>query len=205
MKKIFITIASFFLIGCAQNSSKKDQTKISTINRDSTILYIQKENQEIKINYNEIEEFIHPYGLYEFNAPKGLFKKCTKDEFKCELFDAKIKFTFIIEYFSDGNGIFNKKDLINKYKSEIKTTYSLDKRDWFVLSGNDSKNNIIYLKGFYEEHKSMCGREQGEPLWLWSKAGILEIQYPKIYKKEFDNLIPIIIKSYKCDFSAASF
>ena len=201
MKKIFITIASLFLIGCAPNSSKEDQTKTPTINRDSIISYIQKENKGIKINYNEIEEFVGPYSLYKFNAPKGLFKKAEKDEFKCELFDAKIKFKFIKKYRFDENGIFNKQDLINKYKSEIKTTYLLDKKDWFVLSGNDSKNNIIYLKGFYEELISMQGREHGEPSWLWSKAGILEIQYPKKYKKEFDDLIPIIIKSYKWDWA----
>ena len=48
----------------------------------------------------------------------------------------------------------------------------------------------------------MQGRDEGEPSWLWSKSGVLEIQYNPKYKKEFDELIPFIMKSFKCDFSA---
>ena len=47
----------------------------------------------------------------------------------------------------------------------------------------------------------MQGRDEGEPSWLWSKSGVLEIQYTEKNKEEFDKLIPLIIKSFKCDFS----
>jgi len=45
----------------------------------------------------------------------------------------------------------------------------------------------------------MQGRDEGEPMWLWSKYGLLEIEYDKNFRKELDIIIPIINKSFKCD------
>ena len=40
-----------------------------------------------------------------------------------------------------------------------------------------------------------------KPWHQWSKVGVIEIYYPEDSKEEFDKLIPLIIKSFKCDFS----
>jgi len=175
MKEKITTIAFLILIGCNQNNSnKKENIEFPDSTNTSKEVVIKNDNE--KINYNIIEEFIGQDGLYKF---KALIRTDRFDE----------------------QGIFSKKDLISKYKRKIKTSYFFDKNDWFVLSGNDSESNIIYLKGFYEELESMQGRDEGEPSWLWSKSGVLEIQYTEKNKEEFDKLIPLIIKSFKCDFS----
>lgn len=200
MKEKIITIAFLILIGCNQNNpNKKENIEFKDSTNTSKELVIKNNNE--KINYNIIEEFIGQDGLYKFKAPKGLFKRTSGNEFTSELLQVNIRFTLIQTDWFDEQGIFSKKDLISKYKRKIKTSYFFDKNDWFVLSGNDAESNIIYLKGFYGEFRSMQGRDEGEPSWLWSKSGILEILYTEKNKEEFDKLIPLIIKSFKCDFS----
>lgn len=199
MKYIFNIIIILTLYGCTQNNVNK-QSNIDV--PDSKKASNQKliENSQQNINYDIIEEFIGKEGLYSFKAPKGLFKK-SGDVFISEQLQAKIIFTSNYTDRFDEKGFFSKKDLIKKYKNRIKSTYFLDKNDWFVLSGINKENSIVYLKGFYDELSSMQGRDMGEPSWLWSKSGVLEIQYTYENKEEFDHIIPIIMKSFKCDFS----
>lgn len=193
-------ITCLLFCSCAQNTTQKDNDLTQNPITDSTT--IQKEQHaEININFSNIEEFTGEDGLYKFNAPKGLFVKGPNNEFISEVLNAKIIFSSDMTNQFDETGIFSKKDLINQCKSKISCTYSVDKNDWFVLSGFDKKNNMVYLKGFYDELVSMEGREEGEPSWLWSKSAILEIQYSEKFRKEFDKLIPIIMNSFKCDFS----
>lgn len=196
MKYLFVAVLFFYSYGCNQVNTE------NPVAADSNAPSETIEPQKLP-NYNaeETESFAGEDGLYRFNAPKGLFKKMPNDEFFCDELNAKIKFTFKDTYPYDEEGFFSKNDLINKYKRKINTTYLLDKENWFVLSGTNSFNRIVYLKGFYEELLSMGGRDEGSPSWMWSKAGVLEIQYDEKYKSEFDQLIPIITKSFKCDFS----
>lgn len=162
------------------------------------------QSNQIQINYNETEEFTGRDNIYKFKAPKGLFTRVDNDVFMSQLLKATIKFTaFRFDQFDqfDQQGKYSKSSFINKYKNTINTSYELDKNDWFILSGLNTNNEIVYMKGFYEELESMQGRNYGEPTWLWSKVGVIEIYYPEDSKEEFDKLIPLIIKSFKCDFS----
>ena len=200
MKDIVTISIILTLIGCkANNSNEKENIALTQSAIKSKEIAI--ENDYDKINYNNLEEFVSEDGLYKFKAPEGLFKRSSEDEFTSEILQAKIRFTKFQTYQFDEKGIFSKNDLIRKFKKKIKTSYFLDKNDWFILSGTDKKSNIIYLKGYYEELVSMQGRDEGAPSWVWSKSGILEINYTEKNKKEFDNLIPIIFNSFKCDFS----
>ena len=132
--------------------------------------------------------------------PRGLFSKVSETEFISNDLKATIKLNFNFTQSFDEGGIYSKTDLIIRYKSKYHPTYVADKSNWFALSGLTSNRNIAYVKGFYEDFSSMQGRDEGEPAWLWSKSGVIEIQYPTQYKLEFDILIPIITKSFKCDF-----
>lgn len=60
----------------------------------------------------------------------------------------------------------------------------------------------MYYKGFYEELYSSQGRDTGEPSWVWSRSGVIEIRYPEKYKKELDPIVSNINKSFKFDVSA---
>jgi len=154
----------------------------------------------LNINYSNLEKVVGEDNLYQFDVPRGLFSKVSETEFVSNDLQATIKLNFNFTQSFDEAGIYSKTDLINRYKSQYQTTYVADKSNWFALSGLTANRNIAYVKGFYEEFYSMQGRDEGEPAWLWSKSGVIEIQYPKQYKLEFDILIPIITKSFKCDF-----
>lgn len=199
MKRIIKLFVFLTFISCNQNNKYKDANNEITDSKKALNKKII-ESFSKKINYDINEEFIGQGGIYSFKAPKGLFIK-NGDTFLSEQLQAKIKFTSYYTNRFDESGFFSKNDLIKKYKGAIRSTYFFDKNDWFVLSGYDEENKIVYVKGFYQELVSMQGRDFGEPSWLWSKSGILEIQYTERYKKEFDRLIPIITKSFKCDFS----
>jgi hypothetical protein len=199
MKKISIFII-LFLIGC---SDKKDNNVIYNETKHSVkpSEEVTKEDIIKDIDYDLKDEFIGSNGLYKFEVPKGLFDKISENEFRSDFLQANIRFTSYQTYRFDDTGIFSKNDLIKIYKNRFNTTYFVDKNDWFVLSGTDNYNNIIYIKGIYEELVSMQGRDEGEPSWIWSKSGVLEIEYTEDNKAEFDKLIPFIMKSFKCDFS----
>jgi len=196
MKKIIglITLTTFISFnGKGQNNDfKKD-----TLNNPITALKIS----------NELDTFSDNDSLFSFKVPKGLFKQVSNNIFECESLNARIEFISNSTYWSDENvlngtaKLYEKLDVIKKYKKNISNLYLVDKANWFVISGQNSNNKIIYTKGFFQKLKSMQGRDQGEMTWLWSKYGLLKIEYNKAFKKEFDLIIPIINKSFICDFS----
>jgi hypothetical protein len=145
------------------------------------------------------ELFKGKYNLYEFKAPKGLFKRVGKDTYYCSLYKAYIKFHLNITYRMDETGFYKKSDLIKYYKNGVQTTLLTDKADWFVLSGYTKNRDIVYFKGFYEELRSMQGREKGTPDWMWSRSGVIEILYPEKFRKEIDPIVSIVNKSFKFD------
>lgn len=196
MKKIIglITLTTFISFnGKGQNNDfKKD-----TLNKPKLVLKIS----------NELDTFSDNDSLFSFKVPKGLFKQVSNNIFECESLNARIEFISNSTYWSDENvlngtaKLYEKLDVIKKYKKNISNLYLVDKANWFVISGQNSNNKIIYTKGFFQKLKSMQGRDQGEMTWLWSKYGLLKIEYNKAFKKEFDLIIPIINKSFICDFS----
>ena len=196
MKKIIglITLTTFISFnGKGQNNDfKKD-----TLNNPKTAFKIS----------NELDTFSDNDSLFSFKVPKGLFKQVSNNIFECESLNARIEFISNSTYWSDENvlngtaKLYEKLDVIKKYKKNISNLYLVDKANWFVISGQNSNNKIIYTKGFFQKLKSMQGRDQGEMTWLWSKYGLLKIEYNKAFKKEFDLIIPIINKSFICDFS----
>jgi hypothetical protein len=196
MKKIIglITITTFISFnGKGQNKDlKKD-----TLNNPKTALKIS----------NELDTFSDNDSLFSFKVPKGLFKQVSNNIFECESLNARIEFISNSTFWSDENvlngtaKLYEKLDVIKTYKKNISNLYLVDKANWFVISGQNSNNKIIYTKGFFQKLKSMQGRDQGEMTWLWSKYGLLKIEYNKAFKKEFDLIIPIINKSFICDFS----
>jgi len=193
------------LYGCNQSHKNKEDEETQNL---GIIDKIESQSTQMnEIDYNSTEEFKGEDGLYSISVPKGLFTNTIKNEYYSIQLNAKIIFhlynTHYLDQGDDENAIYSKNDVIKKYKNKLKVTYALDKKDWFVLSGINTKNEIVYVKGYYDEMISMQGREEGAPNWLWSKSGVLEIYYDEEHKKEFDKLIPYIMKSFKCNLAEA--
>ncbi len=194
MNKLYSLIV-LVIIGCNGVSSNRDIQK-DTLNKESL--------PESFIS-NDLDTFSNKDSTYTFKVPRGLFKQLSDNTFDCQKFNAKITFLSNATFWSDENvqngteNLYTKADLITKFKKKVTNPYVVDKDNWFVISGINFKNRILYSKGFYEALASMQGRDEGEPMWLWSKYGLLEIEYDNKFRKEFDIIIPTIIKSFKCD------
>ena len=154
---------------------------------------------EVRINYTETDVFSGDDGVYEFKVPKGLFKRTAPNLYKSAVLDATLTFIAHYGHYLDEEPLFTKKDLIKIYKPRVQPDYFVDKANWFVISYDLPSYRSVYLKGFYESLISMQGRDEGEPTWVWSKGGVLKMEYSKKYQREFDKLIPFIIKSFSCN------
>jgi hypothetical protein len=115
--------------------------------------------------------------------------------------DKKIKIFF--EYnFTDwmdqeeGNLLFYKeKDAIDFYTKGL-TNLKIENVDGFVISGQNSTKDFIFVKGFYDDLYSMEGRDDGDPKWLWSNTIILKIVMNQFDAEEFVNLSEILNKGF---------
>ena len=200
-----ILICFAISITACQQKSKESETPIdlnvTNTSNEANDETVPADEKIVDINYNQLELFKGANGFYEFKAPHGLFKLAGDDIYISNKLDASVTvFTNYTDRF-DQSGFFSFEDLIKKYEQGRTITYSAKKNDWFVLSGYDQQNNLFYLKGYYLDMVSMQGREEGEPSWLWSKSGVIYLTYPQKSKEEFDRLIPIITKSFSCDFA----
>ncbi len=198
MKTITVSILSLaiLLIGC---QNEKTESKISdSINRkDSTEIA----NKSVNIDYNNLEPFKGENALYSFDIPKGLFKLINENEYYSDILKSRIIFHFSeTSQVDDPNTIWEKKDLMNKMKENITTTYSATKKDWVVVSGTNENGDIVYKKGIYFKPEDNHMGENGRNTQPYCFTGVLEIIYPIEQKEHFDKLIPILIKSFKCDF-----
>jgi hypothetical protein len=200
---VFFICVAITLTAC-QEKGKNNEAPVdvnrSTSSKEATEEPISQEELTVPIDYNQLQLFRGSNGLYEFKAPRGLFKLAGDDIYISNQLDASITvFTNYTGRF-DQTGFFKLEDLIQKFEQGRTITYSTAKNNWFVLSGYDQQNNLFYLKGYYDEMISMQGREEGEPSWLWSKSGVIYITYPEKFREEFDRLVPSITKSFSCDF-----
>jgi hypothetical protein len=186
--------------GCTSETSS-GQVQEDGRNETSSVLESNNKVDPAIIDYSDLEEFVGKDDIYRFKVPKGLFAR-KGDNFLCKSLDATIDFELHYHHIFDGeeSEYFRIDDLYSQYKGRMKSTYSVKKDDFFVLSGYRPSNEIVYLKAFYEELETMRGGEDVEPSYLWSKAGVLIIEYPESSKEEFKQLIPIIMKSFSCDF-----
>lgn len=142
------------------------------------------------------EELRDQHGRYAFQAPRSLFRQSGADQYVSDQLRARISIENHFTQWFDETGIFSKEDLINRYRAQIRLTYSAGKDDWFVLSGYQSNGDIVYIRGLYSQMASMEGRDTGEPTWLWSKSAIIKISYPEANKAELDTLVPLISRSF---------
>jgi hypothetical protein len=164
---------------------------------------VMKEPRESAVDQTvPTEVFKHPDGLYEFAAPKGLFRQISEMKFQGNEVDAEIELDVYQTSLVDEVGIFNKEDLIARCKSGIRVTYFADMRTGCVVSGLDSSGKIVYRRATYDELISMGGRDEGEPGWMWFKYAILEVRYNARHKQYFDSVIPIVSKSFSSDFAS---
>jgi hypothetical protein len=185
-KKIFLICCLFVLFSCKNSEGN---------NENST-------TKESKIDYNNLEQFEGIFGRGIFKVPKGLFKKTEENIFISNRLNSRIEFISKRWDVGDVEFISSKEEFIAKYKYNIKVISIKSDNESFEIIGEDKKNSY-YIKGYFiigYGHDALTG-EADIKAPFFSMAGILKVEYPHENKIEFNHLLPIVKKSFKCNFS----
>lgn len=196
--KMVILFASLFLSACTENPSKKipvsAESGTSMLSDTTAVLASEK------INFADLEQYYTADSLFSFVAPRGFFIS-TKKGLQARDQDFEMETQTFTQYYpcDPEEEILTVKSLQGKFMQGINVTYKTAKSDFFVVSGFDQQNKIVYVKGVYSELHSMQGREEGEPALMWSKAGVIRFTYPQDKKTDFNRVVEIITNSLQVD------
>jgi len=160
-----------------------------------------KATKELEINYKNLEQLEGLYGRCSFKVPKGIYKKTEENIFISKRLNSRIEFISNRWDPSQQEFISTKEELIDIYKKNIHVISIKHNNEYFEILGTDNKN-YIYLIGFYQliNADDGTGGEKIHYSILGFLSGILKVQIPIENKSDFDNLIPILKNSYKCNF-----
>jgi hypothetical protein len=201
MRTIILSALSLMLLffSCQneKNDTKISDSSISDAKADTT----KMTSKSVNIDYKNMESFNSENGLYTIDIPKGLFKLIKENEYYSEKLNSRIILHFSeTSQIDDPNAIWEKKDLIQKMKENISVSYNEAKNDWVIVSGTNKSGEIVHKKGIYFKPEDNHMGENGRNTQPYCFTGVLEIIYSPEQKEHFDKLIPILIKSFKCDF-----
>ena len=192
--KMVILFASLYLSACTENPSKEIPVSAesgTSMQSDTTAVRTSE-----KINFADLEQYYTADSLFSFVAPRGFFI-ATKSDLQSRDQDFEMETQTFTQFYpcDPEEEILTVKSLQGKFMEGIQVTYKTAKSDFFVLSGFDQQNRIVYIKGDYSELHSMQGREEGEPAHIWSKAGVIRFTYPQDKKTDFNRVVEIITNS----------
>ena len=194
--KITLLGALVCLLSCAENSNKDGQSIPASENfqmKDSIANAIGE-----RINFSNLEQYYTSDSVFSFVAPAGFFKVSGSGlQAKDADFEMTTK-TYDQFYPCDPEEeILTLKSIQAENMKGIKVSYKTLKPDFFVLSGLDAQDRIVYVKGDYAEMLSMQGRDEGEPALVWRKAGVIRFSYPQEKKTDFNRVVEIISNSLR--------
>jgi hypothetical protein len=195
--KITLISALVSLMSCAENSGKDGKEVIAEPGGqeqiDSTPIKV-----EDRINFANLEQYYTADSVFSFVAPVGFFVVSERGLLAKDGDFGMTTKTYAQLYPCDPEEqILTLKSIQAEYMRDIKVTYKSLKQDFFVVSGLDAQDRIVYVKGDYEEMRSMQGRDEGEPAHIWSKAGVIRFSYPQEKKADFNRVVEIISNSLR--------
>ena len=189
------------LIRQAELKNKKLEEQLLALNltlknKSDSIALLNLQIASENINFTDLEKYYTADSLFSFEAPRGFFISTKKGlQARDRDFDMETQ-TFVQIYPCDPEEeILTVKSLQEKFMQGIQVTYKTAKSDFFVVSGLDLQDRIVYIKGDYTELQSMQGRDEGEPTRVWSKAGVIQFSYPQDKKTDFNRVVEIITNS----------
>lgn len=130
--------------------------------------------------------------ISKFNAPKGnlLISR-----------DNKILISYDYNYThafdeNEGKRVFYKEQDAKKFYSKDLHDIEITENEGFIIKGKNASNQLIIIKGIYDELVSMRGRDEGEPTWLWSNTLIIKITADQMDKDEFNYISSLLINNF---------
>jgi hypothetical protein len=191
---IAILFAFLYLSACTENPINQRSDSADSVNSAQldTIAVHVSEN----INFEDLVKYYTADSLFSFVAPRGFFM-ATNNGLQARDQDFEMETQTFTQFYpcDPDEEILTIKSLQEKFMQGIKVTYKTSKSGFFVVSGLDQQNKIVYIKGDYSELHSMQGRDEGEPAHMWSKAGVIRFSYPQVKKTDFNRVVKIITNS----------
>ena len=159
---------------------------------------------KIYIDYTQLTCHQGKDQVFQFKAPKDLFVVNSTDDkvFYAEKLNATIHFMLTETSQVDApDAIRKKEDLIVAMKKNMEVTFTNEDQNTIIVSGKLPNNMISYKKGIYFKPKDNYFGESGRNTQPFCFTGTLVLDYPANHQEEFEKLIPMIMESFKCDFS----
>lgn len=172
----------------------------------SLVLIQNCQKKDNKITSKELEVMKDSMGIFSFKVPKGLFKQSESRTFYSKKYNSKIFIETLSDNIGGLDGVFTKQELIEHYKKDLTNVSFESKKDYFVIKGNDSLKNNIYLRGYYNSLDRILSKEENPSkedkyIVIATKAVIIKVESPKTKLKDFEAIIPEIFNSFKFDWS----
>jgi hypothetical protein len=178
---------------CTENPASQTQQIVDV---NDTNQHTSTHSQSISIDFSNLEQYYTADSLFSFSAPRGFFI-ATNNGLQSRDQDFEMETKTFTQYYpcEPEEEILTVKSIQVKFMQGLNVTYKTSKSDFFIVSGLDKQNRIVYIKGNYSELHSMQGRDEGEPAHMWSKAGVILFNYPQDKKTDFNRVVEIITNS----------
>jgi hypothetical protein len=132
--------------------------------------------------------------------PTSNFEKPNSDVLQSKDKKTTLFFEYNQTYWMDeyeGNPLFfSLTDAINYYSKGLYNPQIQHVQDGFVITGQNSSKELIFIKGLYTDFSSMQGRSTGSPQWLWSNTIVLKIVVNQADLVAFNNISEIVNKEF---------
>jgi hypothetical protein len=113
----------------------------------------------------------------KIGVPLNIFNKPLGEELISFDLNTRVKYKYNLTYWSDNENpsqrFLNIGDAVNYYKKGLMDVRSQVLNNSFIIIGKNELNELVYIKGVYDELVSMGGRISGEPLWVFSNTLVL--------------------------------
>lgn len=204
--KVFTTGMLLLLLASCGESSKPSAPIVKE--------KVERYQKEVTVPVLATEIISGPEGSYSFEVPRGLlqpqgpFREINSAQrvktWNIPAYNGQVSLYLSVSYLGTEGGIFSYKELKDFCEQGLQVTYSAggESKGWVVASGYDKTGMIVYRRGDFADYYSMRGREEGEMLWVWSKAMILEFKYPKHAAPVLNDITGKATKSFNGDVSA---
>jgi hypothetical protein len=184
-------------INILRDSLKRNLQKVDTINLKIKDLY-----------WNQVEfdlNLILPINIFDANSlvdndpPNHNWRKYAgftgyslvsrDNKVKIEVF---YNYTHWSDYQDRGTELFYKQQDVVDYFTQGLNDVSVSLNDGFSIKGKNNRNKFIFIRGLYGELSSMQGRDEGEPMWLWSNTIMLKVTAEETESLNFNYIADLL-------------
>ena len=146
-----------------------------------------------RITWNQLEFNLKlTLPIFKFNPPRENILSSRDNKI---ILSYDYNYTYVFDEDKGSTLFYKEQDAINYYSKDL-IDIELSENEGFIIKGKNSNNQLVIIKGLYDEFASMQGRDEGEPMWLWSNTLIIKITADEADKDEFNYISRLLINNF---------